>query len=254
MSHDLILYAETPKSFNIGPCTHDISAFDTRFYLPTEHAKKYNNCLFCAIQAWGYMTHTEIAKCLGTTRINVCLIEKRAVKKIRKALGFSCRVVDECLVEVYGIVDAVQRHAVAEITRVIARDIGVTRPVVLRFDPNRITLFGSEGIALYEDKKDYHKITFNTPELRSVKEFVETILHEISHAAQIESKKLLSNPTSEAIAQQFSKTYREKYRKILEEVSEQKMVGIKAVKFRMKLSKKNQISVSVMKKSGPTNR
>jgi hypothetical protein len=228
MSHDLILYAETPKEIKVGPCTHNISAFDTRFHLPGEYSKKYNNCVFCAIGAWGYMTHAEIARCLGTTRINVCLIEKRAVKKIRKAIGFSCRVVDECLIEVYGIVDTTQKHSVAELTRLMARDIGVSKPIILRFTSNQIALADSKGMAIYEDKKDYHKITICAPEIKSSKEFIETMLHEIAHAAQIESGKILSDEISEAIASSFSKAYREKYRAIIKDTSNQKMVGIKS--------------------------
>jgi len=224
---DLILYAEQPKDIKVGPCTHNISPKDERFYLAHPYAKKYNNCIFCAIKAWGYMTHVEIARCLGTTRINVCLTEKRAVRKIQKQLGLSCKYVGVPLVEVYDITDPIQRHCIAEIAVEIASDFNIDKPITLKFSTNKIALIDTVAVALYENKESYHKIVFNVRELKSKKSFIETLIHEIAHAAQIEQGKQLSNQICDAISLEFGQVYLKKYNSIMKNIQRYRMTGTK---------------------------
>lgn len=223
---NLILYAETPKNINVGPCTHDIKPGD-KYHLSHEYAKKYNNCVFCAIKAWGYMTHAEIAKCLGTTRINVCLIEKRAVNKIKKALKFSCKFNGNYIIDIDGINNPIEKYPMLEIALLVANDLSIKKPIKLKFINRDVSIDGMTGMALYEQKQDYHLITFNVHTIKSRRHFIETLLHEFTHAAQIDGGKLLDDQICEVVANEFSNRYCKKYQKIVSNVRNYLMVGIK---------------------------
>jgi len=66
-------------------CKHYIN------FLEKEHrhyidAQEFNNCVLCLSEKKGPMKQKDIAKYLGLTKMCVCQIERRALKKVRHKL------------------------------------------------------------------------------------------------------------------------------------------------------------------------
>ena len=49
-------------------------------------AEDYGNCVLCLSEAKGPMTQAEIAKYLGVSKMRICQIEHRIMKKLKKRM------------------------------------------------------------------------------------------------------------------------------------------------------------------------
>ena len=229
------LYVQSKNCRLPGKCNHDVDE-NSDFFLDTEFSKKYNHCMFCAIEAWGgSMPHDEIALCLGTNRMNVCQVEKKVLEKIKKRINetskrrmSSLRLIDSCIITVSGLSSKAESDAVKEIAFKIGCDFDILFPIELKFSTKELKLNSKVGKALYELTKKSHTITFNSREIKNKKDFIETLTHEMFHAVQVENKKNLSDSICEAVKDELSFKYYRRYLTICKKMEKAKMIGVKS--------------------------
>lgn len=225
------LYVQYKKITFVPPCTHKLTK-ESRYYLDSEYSKKYNHCMFCAIEAWdGAMPHDEIALCLGVDRMVICQTEKKVVEKLKKKINStikSLKEIDFPNVSIKGLAEQRDMLAIEKITTFISGDFDITNPIDIQFTNKKIELDNKIGKALYEiDKRGHHKIAFSCGAIKNKKDFVETLVHELFHALQVESRKNTDDNIADAVSKELSNKYYRKFLKIVSETSKKSMIGRK---------------------------
>jgi hypothetical protein len=211
------LYIQQKQVGEVPKCTHG-TKLGTKFYLDTKYSQKYNNCMFCAIEAWGgSMPHAEIAACLGIDRMRVCQLEKIVLEKLKKKINFRnkrvLREIDFVLIDVKGLANKFEINSIKEITSKISEDFDIENPVKIIILNKELSLSSKLGQAMYEKKNSYHEIKIDKTKIKSKRELINTLIHEMFHAAQAENNKQLSDSLCEAVVSEFSNKY---YRKFLD--------------------------------------
>lgn len=55
------------------------------------NSAKDNNCVLCLADRLGPLTQAEVAAYLGVSKMRICQIEKKALKKVRKKINMLYR-------------------------------------------------------------------------------------------------------------------------------------------------------------------
>lgn len=220
---NLILFAEKPKIFKKIKCVHK-TKIGSKYYLPTAYAKKYNNCLLCALEIWnGPITHLEISKCLGTSRINVCLIERKAINKIKKNL--SLKAIDNCVVKVFGLANSIDRDTIVRIAEDICTHFDIVDMVYISFTDLNVELDGKYGRALYIRNNDIHDIIIKS-NFASHRNLLITLIHELFHAYQYERKAPLNDDLADFVGEKLIDKFYKKMIKYRSLYKKNHMTGI----------------------------
>jgi hypothetical protein len=226
------LYVQNAVVRSTKQCTHKTFC-DSKFYLESDFAKKYNHCMLCAIEAWnGPMPQDEIAACLGIARMRVCQLEKKILEKLRKRINFRNKalkeLVDSCSVEINGLAKNEDREVIKSIVSKIACDFDIIGSIKIQFTNKDLKLSDKIGQAIYETENQHHRITINNSTVKNKKEFIRIIVHELFHAVQAENDdETLSEKMCEAVQEEFSPKYYKYLMKCSKQTKRNNMIGVK---------------------------
>lgn len=228
------LYVKQIKCNDVPKCNHNTKP-GTKFYLETDYAKCYNNCMFCAIEAWGgSMPHAEIAKCLGIDRVSVCQLEKIILEKLRKRINYktkSLKQFDISLIDIKGLANKIETECIKQLVFKINLDFNIEKPVKIVVCNKEISLQSKIGQAIYSYKNNhdnsYHEIKINKNLIKSKKEFVKILIHELFHAVQSENNKFLSDNMCEAVSDELFPKYYKQLINIQTKNRNKKLIGVK---------------------------
>ena len=226
------LYVQQKQCLNeIGKCSHNTKP-GSKFFLDTKYSQKYNNCMFCAIEAWGgSMPHAEIAACLGVDRMRVCQLEKIVLEKLKKRIAYRAyqtkrslkEEADSAIISIKGLVNKTEISSIKEILFEISCDFDIEKPIEIEFTNKELSLGSKIGQALYESKSTHHKIKVDKTKIKNKKDFIRMLIHEAFHAVQFENNKPLSDSLCEAVCDEYLFKY---YRKFLDIQSKNKRLKL----------------------------
>jgi hypothetical protein len=217
------LYITTSNYRKIDKCNHKTKE-GSEYWLSTDYSKKYNHCMFCAIESWnGSMPHDEIAMCLGISRMSVCNVEKKVMLKLTKRIGKSCSEVAYSRVHVKGIKSNIEKLCIEKISEDISNELGLECDTNLIITSREISLSETKARAIYLKQSDRHKIIVNAN--CSKKEFIRTLIHEFVHALQYEKNQVPDENIATIASNEFLNKFYRRFQKSSKVIKKNHLIG-----------------------------